>query len=163
MTGMSIQHTLKRLTKTLWQVLWRGRRIPVFAGLLVTWLVLMLFNARGPLLRAMMERLDNVVYDQRFNLLLPDSFNNEHNIVIVDYDQKSLEREGQWPWSRFKIGKMVEALAGYGALVVGFDVTFPEYERNLARELQNRIELDPDYAERIVDLLPALEEQSGQQ
>lgn len=160
---MSIQHTLKRLTKTLWQALLRGRRIPVYAGLLATCAVLALFNTRGPLLRAMMERLDNVVYDQRFNLLLPDSFANEHNIVIVDYDQKSLEREGQWPWSRFKIGKMVESLAGYGALVVGFDVTFPEYERNLARELQNRIELDPDYAERIVDLLPALEEQSGQE
>lgn len=163
MAGMSIQHTLKRLTKTLWQALWRGRRIPVYAGLLATSLILMLFNARWPLLRAVMERLDNVVYDQRFSLTLPDSFANEHNIVIVDYDQKSLEREGQWPWSRFKIGKLVEALAGYGVLVVGFDVTFPEYERNLARELQNRIELDPGYAERIADLLPSLQEQVGQE
>ncbi len=34
---------------------------------------------------------------------------------------------------------MVEKLAGAGALVIGFDVTFPEPARNLALELEERL------------------------
>ena len=69
----------------------------------------------------------------------PSRGNGDHKIVIVDYDQKSLDAEGQWPWSRFKIGDMVEKLADAGALVIGFDVTFPEPARNLALELEERL------------------------
>ncbi len=57
----------------------------------------------------------------------------------MDYDQKSLDADCQWPWSRFKIGDMVEKLADAGVLVIGFDVTFPEPARNLALELEERL------------------------
>ncbi|MBN4075692.1 adenylate/guanylate cyclase domain-containing protein [Gammaproteobacteria bacterium AH-315-E17] len=92
-----------------------------------------------PSVGGFIARLDNIVYDQRYNLFLPSRGEGEHKIVIVDYDQKSLDAEGQWPWSRFKIGDMVENLADAGALVIGFDVTFPEPARNLVLELEERL------------------------
>jgi adenylate cyclase len=150
--------SLKRLINKFWQSLLRGKRIPIYFGLLATFGVFMLFNSPNPYIRSLVERLDNVVYDQRFNMFLPATRNNEHNIVIIDYDQRSLEREGQWPWSRFKLGELVHQLANYGVLVVGFDVFFPEYERNLTAELRNRIELNPDYSETVQDLLPQLDD-----
>lgn len=150
----------QRLSKQLWRALHHGRRIPISISLLVTLLVWALFESSNPAIAGLRQRLDNVIYDQRFNMLTPSSRSSDPAIVIVDYDQKSLEREGQWPWSRFKLAQLVEQLAGYGALVVGFDVFFPEYERNLASELQSRIELAPDYAELAGPLLPQLEQYS---
>lgn len=152
---------LLRLSRRLWRALHHGKRIPVTVGLLVTALVFALFESPNPAIAGLRQRLDNVIYDQRFNMLTPSIRSSDPAIVIVDYDQKSLAREGQWPWSRFKLGELVEQLAGYGVLVVGFDVFFPEYERNLTAELQSRIELDPDYAEIAAPLLPQLAEYSA--
>jgi len=148
----------QRFSKRVWRALHHGKRIPIAISLLVTALVFAVFESPNPAIAGLRQRLDNVVYDQRFNMLTPSIRSSDPAIVIVDYDQKSLEREGQWPWSRFKLGQLVEQLAGYGVLVVGFDVFFPEYERNLAAELQSRIELDPAYAEIAAPLLPQLEE-----
>jgi len=131
-------------------------RVPVFLGLLSTYLVFQMIYTPPVLIRQLLERLDNVVYDIRMNVARGTLRENEHNIVIVDYDQKSLNQEGQWPWSRFKIGQMVQNLADYGALVVGFDVFFPEYERNIAVELNRRLEADPSLQEGMEDLLPEL-------
>ena len=149
---------VKRLVNKFWQSLLRGKRIPIYVGFFVTYLVFMLFNSPNRAIENLRQRLDNVVYDQRFNIALPATRSNEHNIVIVDYDQKSLEREGQWPWSRYKLGLLVNQLADYGAIVVGFDVFFPEYERNLSSELKNRIELNPDFAADVENFLPQLDQ-----
>lgn len=102
-------------------------------------LTLWLHASAPPAIAVLIDRLDNIVYDQRFNLFMVPRGGGDHKIVIVDYDQKSLDAEGQWPWSRFKIGDMVEKLADAGALVIGFDVTFPEPARNLALELEDRL------------------------
>src|SRR5690606_6047430 len=69
-----------------------------------------------------------------------------------DYDEKSLAAEGQWPWSRFKLGDLVTSLADLGVVVVGFDAFFPEYDRNVAIELERRLVDDPALAESVGSL-----------
>ncbi|MEY4643106.1 MAG: hypothetical protein RLZZ227_3100 [Pseudomonadota bacterium] len=135
----------------------RGSRLPTYLDLLVTLLVQWLFWSAPPAITQILDRLDNVIYDQRFNIVQGTLRDNEHKIVIIDYDEKSLEAEGQWPWSRVKIGDLVKRLADYGVLVVGFDVCFPEYERNLVSELQQRATRDPVVAGSTRELLPELE------
>ncbi|MDG2090709.1 MAG: adenylate/guanylate cyclase domain-containing protein [Gammaproteobacteria bacterium] len=129
---------LRLLSRAKLQIL-KGARLPLLLGLLGMLLTLWLHLDAPPSVDGFINRLDSIVYDQRFNLFMPSRGDGEHKIVIVDYDQKSLDAEGQWPWSRFKIGDMVERLADAGALVVGFDVTFPEPARNLALELEERL------------------------
>lgn len=129
---------LRLLSRTKLQIL-KGARLPLLFGMLSMLLTLWLHTSAPPALTTFLDRLDNLVYDQRFNLFMAPRGEGEHKIVIVDYDQKSLDSEGQWPWSRFKIGDMVESLADAGALVVGFDVTFPEPARNLALEIEERL------------------------
>ena len=154
-------HILKRL-QILWTsfrfIIFRGARLPTFLSILSTALIFSLFNSTNPVIRSVFARLDNMIYDQRFNIAQGSLRTNQHNIVIVDIDQKSLAAEGHWPWSRFKLGDLVTQLTIDGALVIGFDVTFPEYERNLVRELQERLQLDADLAGNTDDLLPRLEE-----
>ncbi|MCP4329148.1 MAG: adenylate/guanylate cyclase domain-containing protein [Alphaproteobacteria bacterium] len=50
-------------------------------------------------------------------------------IVIVDIDESSLAEIGQWPWPRPVIAQIVRQLAVNGAVVIGFDVVFPEPDR----------------------------------
>jgi adenylate cyclase len=50
-------------------------------------------------------------------------------VRVVDIDQESLERLGQWPWPRTRLAGMVDSLAEAGAAVVAFDMLFAEPDR----------------------------------
>jgi adenylate cyclase len=50
-------------------------------------------------------------------------------VAIVDIDEQSLAKLGQWPWSRTRIADMVANLTSLGAVVIGFDVIFAEPDR----------------------------------
>ncbi len=132
---MQLLATLTKYLNRFWSSMLRGSRLPAYLGILATCFVYWMHTTDQPLVKSLLERLDYVVYDLRFTVAHNSVRSNENNIVIVDYDQRSLQAEGQWPWSRFKIGQMVRKLKDDGAIVIGFDVFFPEYERNLVKEL----------------------------
>src|SRR5262249_50619861 len=50
-------------------------------------------------------------------------------VVIVDFDEKSLNRIGQGPWPGTRIADIITRLTEMGALVVAFDVVFAEPDR----------------------------------
>ena len=50
-------------------------------------------------------------------------------VTIVDIDEPSLRKFGQWPWPRTRIADMVINLANLGAVAIGFDVVFSEPDR----------------------------------
>ena len=50
-------------------------------------------------------------------------------VVIVDIDEASLKEIGQWPWPRTVVAGLVNRLNALGAVVIGFDVVFPEPDR----------------------------------
>lgn len=50
-------------------------------------------------------------------------------VVIVDIDDKSLARLGQWPWPRTRIADLIQSLTSNGAVAIGFDVVFSEADR----------------------------------
>ncbi len=57
-------------------------------------------------------------------------------VVIVAIDERSVEAEGRWPWSRAKLARLVDRLAEGGVAAVGFDVIWSEQDevgRRLAR------------------------------
>src|SRR5512145_907859 len=53
-------------------------------------------------------------------------------VVIVAIDEKSVEEEGVWPWSRAKMAQLVDGLAAGGVAAVGFDVIWAD------RDVQGR-------------------------
>ena len=50
-------------------------------------------------------------------------------VVIVDIDEQSLRKYGQWPWPRTRVAEIVTRLTQAGAFVIGFDVVFAEPDR----------------------------------
>jgi len=50
-------------------------------------------------------------------------------VTIVDIDDKSLEKIGQWPWPRTRIADLITELTRLGAIVIAFDVVFSEPDR----------------------------------
>src|ERR1700726_3307397 len=50
-------------------------------------------------------------------------------VTIVDIDEKSLAKLGQWPWPRTRIADLVTSLTKLGAGVIAFDIVFAEPDR----------------------------------
>ncbi len=50
-------------------------------------------------------------------------------VTIVDIDEKSLGKLGQFPWPRTRIADLVTNLTRLGAVVIAFDIVFPEPDR----------------------------------
>jgi adenylate cyclase len=50
-------------------------------------------------------------------------------VVICAVDAASIDRYGQWPWSRARMAGLVDRLAAAGARVLAFDVVFSEPSR----------------------------------
>jgi adenylate cyclase len=70
-------------------------------------------------------------------------------VAIVDLDEASLERLGQWPWPRYRIARLLERIREDGATAVGLDMVFAEPDRvslaplsgEILRDLGTRIDL----------------------
>ena len=45
-------------------------------------------------------------------------------VTIVDIDEASLAKYGQWPWPRTRVADLITALTKMGAIVIAFDVMF---------------------------------------
>ena len=55
-------------------------------------------------------------------------------VRIVDIDEESLGRIGQWPWPRTRLAALVDTLRARGAAVVAFDIVFAEPDRTSPEE-----------------------------
>lgn len=56
-------------------------------------------------------------------------------VRIIDIDDESLERIGQWPWPRTILAKLVSRLTAGGAAVIAFDGVFPEPDRTSPKNM----------------------------
>ena len=52
------------------------------------------------------------------------------HVVIVDIDEKSLKKYGQWPWSRDIFAKLLYKLGDASAGIIGLDIVFAEKDRS---------------------------------
>ena len=63
---------------------------------------------------------------------------NENKIFIIDIDEISLEKIGQWPWDRSILAELTKTLKElYKVKVIGFDVLFSEKDRLSSLNLDN--------------------------
>lgn len=81
-----------------------------------------------------------------------DTFNRIHprpatdKVVIVDLDEESVKKLGQWPWPRHVMADMVDTLKSMGAAVIAFDVVFAEPDRTSPAQLIKSLPSDTDAA-----------------
>jgi adenylate cyclase len=108
----------------------------LLAGAALTLLLLML----GIKYPAVIERLNNVFTDVQVGLLPKPALSPLP--VIVEVDEKSLVAYGQWPWPRYQVAHLLEAIQQSGAAAIGIDALFVEKDRTSPLEIQRVVERD---------------------
>ncbi|OGS74699.1 MAG: guanylate cyclase [Gallionellales bacterium GWA2_60_142] len=107
------------------------------------------------------DRISAILYDYRLSLTMPSTV--DERIVILDIDEKSLKEEGRWPWSRDRLGDLMDKLFDrHGIAVVGFDVVFAEKDessglRVLQKLGQNQLRDNAAFHSTLAQVRPQLE------
>ncbi|WP_273230867.1 CHASE2 domain-containing protein [Pseudomonas kuykendallii] len=83
----------------------------------------------------------NAVFDQ-YQRWQPRVY-RDAPVRIVDLDEQSLARIGQWPWPRTRVAELVERLQQAGAAAIVFDVLFAERDRTSPSALLRDTPLPP--------------------
>ena len=68
---------------------------------------------------------------------------NETNVIIIDIDEKSLGKFGQFPWSRSVFAKIIEKVNTTKPKAIGFDVFFTEKDKQSPEEIIKSYNLIP--------------------
>ena len=74
------------------------------------------------------EQLGNLLFD-RYQIWKPREYRPEVPVRIIDIDNESLEKIGQWPWPRTVVARLNDRLTEAGAAVIGYDIVFSEPDR----------------------------------
>ncbi len=74
-------------------------------------------------------------------------------VRIIDIDEESLVKYGQWPWPRTVIADLITKLTADRAIVIGFDIVFAEPDRLSPPRIAKD---NPDLPQNIRDALSAL-------
>lgn len=108
---------------------WRRMRRRPWRALSITLLTaLALLHTAGLWTQPLLNQLDTVLYDQRLRLAMPDT--PDGRVVIIDIDERSLARLGQWPWGRERVAQLVDELTQRQQVAaLGLDVVFAEADR----------------------------------
>lgn len=124
-------------------------------------LLFALLHVGGVLHLQVLERLESIIYDTRLRATMPGTMDTR--ITIVDIDERSLERIGQWPWGRDKMARFAtELLDRQQVAVLGFDVVFAEPDgssglASLQRLAQGPLAASPGFSEQLARLTPELD------
>ncbi|MEE8164414.1 MAG: adenylate/guanylate cyclase domain-containing protein, partial [Myxococcota bacterium] len=109
-----------------------------------------LYVANPPFLQALQFRVFDLYQQTKPRPYIPVP------VKIIDIDEDSLLRFGQWPWPRRTLARMVTALFEAGTQVLAFDIVFAEADRTspsqvlpvwLGQRELNLEELPADYRE----------------
>jgi adenylate cyclase len=113
-----------------------SKRILFILGFILLAIAIWLQVTRIESVGRVIVRLQNLAYDMQLRTkLFPQKKNIETSVAIVDIDDKSLGKEGRWPWPRGKIADLIDHIQQNGAVVVAFDVLFPEKQNNIAEDV----------------------------
>jgi adenylate cyclase len=58
-------------------------------------------------------------------------------IRVVDIDDDSLRKIGQWPWPRTTVAQLIDKLREAGSAVIAFDIDFAEPDRTSPKLLSS--------------------------
>nr|WP_254621617.1 adenylate/guanylate cyclase domain-containing protein [Stutzerimonas stutzeri] len=99
----------------------------------------------------MLQSLRNSLFDQ-YQRWQPRPAPAQSLVRVVDIDEASLARLGQWPWPRDVLARLLERLQQAGAAVVVFDVLFAEPDRSSPSRILERADLRPEVADALTNL-----------
>ena len=120
------------------------RRLPVelvLSGVVLVALLALRIADPEPIARLRLSAFDS------FLRLAPRTVDPATSVMVVDIDETSLGRLGQWPWPRSRQAELVDRVREAGAKTVALDLILAEPDRfspeELAQQFRGRPELAP--------------------
>jgi adenylate cyclase len=89
-----------------------------------------------------LQRLDLWIYDSWVLAALKPA--GPPQVTVLEVDEASLYKLGQWPWPRDRVAEVVRRVFDdYGARAMAFDIVFAESDRSDAQAIKQRLEQVP--------------------
>ncbi len=120
----------------------RNDRRAALPGIVAVVLVALLALFPPPLLAPALERMSFLMFDN-FQRIEPRPY-EDAGVRVVDIDEETIRRLGQWPWPRTDIAALTDRLTDAGAAAIAFDVVLSEPDRTSPPRLAKRLALDPE-------------------
>ena len=108
-------------------LLFKYKNYSIFLLILVLLIVLKTIN---PTFIKSISFLSFDMYQKVFPLKKKDS-----DVIIIDIDEKSLSKFGQFPWNRSIFAKIIENVVSTNPKAIGFDVFFSEKDKQSPEEI----------------------------
>jgi adenylate cyclase len=86
-----------------------------------------------------------------YQRLTPQRYDPDTPVRVVDIDEASLAKLGQWPWPRTVMRDLVNRLGSSGAAAIAFDIQFAEADRTSLEQIARR--LPQEAAGRLADVI----------
>ncbi|MEO7504195.1 MAG: adenylate/guanylate cyclase domain-containing protein [Sphingomicrobium sp.] len=119
----------------------QSRRFAYLPGIAAILLVALLSVVPLPIIGPAMERAGLLTFDA-YQRMAPRRY-EEAPVRVVDIDEETIRRFGQWPWPRTDIARLTQALGTAGASAIAYDIVFSEADRTSPPRLAQRLALDP--------------------
>ncbi len=110
--------------------------VPVLAGLAAVGLVAALQFFGTPAL----DRIGLLLFDS-YQRAAPRKY-EPTPVRVVDIDEESIRRMGQWPWPRSDMARLTDRLTEAGAATVAYDIVFAEADRTSPARIAERLRRD---------------------
>lgn len=123
---------MKRLLVTLRRALQYGRGRPVALLLLAAFLVALQFPRHSPFHIAQQALFD------RYQRVFPRAIESRP-VIVVDIDEASLKRHGQWPWPRTTLAALIDGINAQQPLAIGLDIYMPEADQTSPENVASRL------------------------
>ncbi len=91
------------------------------------------------------ENLRNLIFDE-YQRIEPRAWTPDLPVRVIDIDDASLEKIGQWPWPRKRLAELADKLNELGAAAIVFDILFAEEDRLTPENMLAQL---PDISERL--------------
>jgi len=112
--------------------------IPMIVGALVTILSLLAYLSKPDFI----EDISNLFTDH-LQKIHPRPYDPNLPVRIVDIDDESIRRIGQWPWPRTVMAELNNRLANADAAVIAYDIIFSEADRTSPENMIGTLENNP--------------------
>lgn len=117
-----------------------NKRIPIILGFLLVIFSVWLQITTVEFFHLWIVRLDNLAYDMQLRTkIFTQHAAPTSPVAIVDIDDRSLQAEGRWPWSRSKLATLLDRLHEAGVAVIAMDIMFSEKEANIVDTMQEEL------------------------
>lgn len=130
---------------------------------LISTLIVLFFVAQpvGEDRLPLFKKIENFTYDARLKYTAP--YTVDKNVVILDIDEASLQKLGQWPWERNILARIIDNLFDhYHINAVGFDIVFAEADSDSSIQMFSKLadgplKNDPAFIRQYKKILPQLD------